>query len=326
MDLSIIIVSYNACDILKDAINSIIISLNNNIISYEIIIIDNNSNENNRSMISNNFPWVKLISNRENIGFAKANNQGINISKGNYLLLINPDTIITKSSIPPMLETIKNDPKVGLVAPKFYNNKDEEQFVISEFPTIKSTFARFCLPRIIFNNKLKKLIKISKIYNYLGAEFKTYFEAPILNKPTDVKHIPGACMLLRRELIEDIGLLDENIFMYLEDTDYSKRASDNGWRVVYVPASKVIHIGGASSGGDFNPISYCRRAQSANYYFSKHHNKFYELNVRIILIFSLMVHLPQILYHIYKERGDNYKFDLTKLYIQTFKNVLRNSI
>jgi GT2 family glycosyltransferase len=298
-------------------------AFSNSKLSYEIFVVDNNSTEGNADMIIKNFPFVELIVNDKNVGFPKANNQAIKLSNGEYILLLNPDTLINEDSIPEMLKVMETDPTIGIVSPKLYNLEKEEILVIGEFPSIGSMFMRFCLPRFIFHSKIKNFISKTKAYNYFGKDVRTYFSTPKLEIPTDVKHVSGACMLLRRELIEDIGLLDEKFFIYLEDTDYSKRAIDNGWRVVYAPLSTIIHVGGASSGGDFTPLSYCRRVHSANYYFIKHHNILSVVIVKIILLFSLIIHFPEFFYFLIKDRSNNSIRILTYSYTKALKSLFQ---
>ncbi len=219
MDLSIIIINYNTKKITLDCIKSIHNS--NPKINYEIIVIDNNSSE--------NFPKskdYKLISNSSNLGFSKANNQGINIAKGKYIFLLNSDTIVKKGSIDKLVEFAKTTKDVGVVVPKLLNPDGSIQPSCFRLQTIWLAFKHYFLRQ---KNLLDKY-------------------APKTSSPITVECAVMAAFLITPEALQKVGKLNEKYFMYFEDFDYCKKVNEAGLKIYYLPDSEIIHLHGASGG------------------------------------------------------------------------------
>jgi len=229
--LSIIIVNYNVKEFLRNCINSICASLTTK--GYEIIVIDNNSSDNSVEMLKNEFPQVKLIENKENRGFAAANNQGISISKGRYILLLNPDTIVLPNALDTMMAFLDSHPKVGALGCRILNPDGTLQSSCRNFPSLLMIFFE--------NIALYKLFSKSRV---ISKYYLRYWDH---NKNRAVDWVLGACLMVRREVIDMVGLLDENFFMYGEDADWCKRINKQGWEVFFIPEAQIIHYGSQSS-------------------------------------------------------------------------------
>ncbi len=228
-DLSIIIVSYNSRQCIVPCIDSIFQNLPS--CDYEIIIVDNNSGDGTIEMVREIFPEVHLIKNNYNAGFAKSNNQAINLAKGKYILLLNPDTIVLESSIDNMFSFMEKNNEVGIVGPMIINADGTFQPQCKRgFPTPSSVFSYFL--------GLHKIFPKNKTF---GKYLLTYLDQNELN---EIDSVSGACMFVRRQVFKEVGLLDEDYFMFGEDLDLCFRAKQEGWKVCYLPASKIVHFGG----------------------------------------------------------------------------------
>lgn len=320
MDLSIIIVSYNTKDLLKECLVSVYKNIGG--LNHEIIIVDNGSNDGTIEMVKNEFLEIRLIENKENLGFPKANNKGMELAKGDYVLLLNPDTVAMAGSIDSMINFLKNNIDVGAVAARLLNPDGTNQPSVSKFPDLFTLFARFCIPRFI-SNKIKKFLIKSNLNKKLGSQVNSYFSLRNVEVPTEVDDVSGACLLIGRKTIEGVGLLDDKFFLYCEDIDWCYRTRKKGWKLVYLPEARVIHYGGKATGGDFKPFPLCCGIESEYYFFKKHYNKRINQSAKILLIFALLIRAPWFLYrHFYPEKGDRYsKINLLKKYGSTLKKI-----
>lgn len=232
MDLSIIVVSYNTKELLKQTIQSVD-RVNNNF-SYEIIVVDNNSVDNSAEMIKVGFPKVILIENHENLGFAKANNKGILVAEGRYILLLNSDTEVLGDCIEKCIEYMNSNIDIGILGCKVILPDGKLDHACKRgFPTPWAS--------LTYGLKLDKLFSKSKLF---GQYDLTFLNEDEIN---EVDACMGAFMMVRREAISDAGLLDEDFFMYGEDIDWCYRIKNAGWKVVYYPEAKIIHYKGSSS-------------------------------------------------------------------------------
>ncbi|MBP9732123.1 MAG: glycosyltransferase family 2 protein [Candidatus Magasanikbacteria bacterium] len=232
MKLSIIMVSWNTAEFTKKALASVFKETNG--FEYEVIVVDNNSSDLSVSMIQKEFPLVRLIENKENVGFGKANNQGMLIAKGDYFFLLNTDTLISDSAITKLVNYLDLYPEVTCVGPRLLNTD--------------GTFQHACrrnLPNPV--SAFFHLFGFTKIFtkNRVVNTYKKYVDNPDITEP--VEAISGAAMMFRRNVYEVIGGFDEDFFMYGEDLDFCKRVFDQGWKTVYVSESRITHFGGGSS-------------------------------------------------------------------------------
>ncbi len=220
-DISIIIVNWNTRDLLIDCLAALPWALGS--LHADIWVVDNHSHDGSIAAVQHHFPHVHLIQNQRNIGFAAANNQAIQKSRGRSLLLLNSDTIATPRSLEELARFLDQHTSVGIVGACLLNPDGTLQPSWAAFPTLMSE-----LPGI--NRRTRRV-------------FTTYNGSPVFS----VDWVGGACLLIRRDLIHQIGPLDEQFFMYSEEADWCYRARRCGWHVCYLPTAQVIHLGGQSS-------------------------------------------------------------------------------
>lgn len=230
--LSIIIVNYNVQYFLEHCISSIYRSKVN--FSYEIIVVDNASTDQSVEMVQQHFPNVKIIENKNNAGFAKANNQAINIAHGAYCLLLNPDTILQEDTLQKSIDTLDSDTKIGALGVKMLDGSG------NYLPESKRGFPS---PSVSFYKMfgLSKLFPNSKIFNqyHLGHLDE--------NQNHEVDVLSGAYMMIRKNVLNTIGNLDENYFMYGEDIDLSYQIKKAGYKNYYLSTTNIIHFKGEST-------------------------------------------------------------------------------
>jgi len=271
MDLTISIVSYNIKSLLRECLNSIYRNVKR--IKFEVIVVDNASNDGGIEMLRKEFPQVKLIVNHNNLGFARANNQAIKQSRGRYILLCNPDVVIKSNSLDGMVEFMETHPNAGALGCKILNSDQTMQTSTNSFPNLFTVFLHiFQAKKIISNPKMRETI--GRKWKILpGTTLREYFRIyGDFDRIREVDWVTGACLLVRRKTIEEVGLLDENFFMYYEDTDWCYRMRKKGWKTFYFPFFEVIHYIGKSS-NKFNPKVFIERYKSMYYYFRKHKGK-----------------------------------------------------
>lgn len=230
-DLSIIIVNWNGIDITRQCLKSIYEQTKN--INFEVIVIDNGSTDSSCQMIRDEFKQVKLISNTENKGFAAANNQGIEVSKGKFILLLNNDTVILENAIEKTLNFAKSNPQAGAVSCRVLNPDRTHQSTCFMFPSLLNlTLAALHLDKIFKTN------------SFFGRERYAGYD---WNKTNEVDVITGCFMMVQREAIEEVGILDEQYFMYAEEADWCFRFKKAGWKILNASVGQIIHFGGVSS-------------------------------------------------------------------------------
>lgn len=236
MDLSIIIVNWNTKDLLKDCLRSIYKTIN---LKYEIFVVDNNSRDESVIMIKNEFPLVRLIENKNNLGFAVANNQAIKLSIGRYIILLNSDTVVLPHAIEIMVNFLESHNDAGACGANLLTYDYQPNICYGFIPTILSQLRN----DFLLNNILPIMFDTPKIPTSVG---------PQINTPFLVEYVSGASLMMRRQVIENIGLIDENLFFYCEDVDFCTRVTYAGWNVYCIPEAKVIHYGGQSSSKEAN--------------------------------------------------------------------------
>jgi GT2 family glycosyltransferase len=223
--LSIIITHHRTPVLLKLCLKSIQENIGD--IEHEIIVVDSQAEPATQEIIEEKFPQIKLIPFSENIGYAKLVNRGIKASQGEYILILNADILILKESISQMLEYIKSHPQVGIIGPQLLTFSNQPQNSCFRFPNIGAILAR----RTFFG-KLKWGKKKIKQFLMIGEDFS-------LPKPVD--WVQGSAMLVCREAIDKVGLMDERYFMYLEDADWCRRFWQNGYQVIFLPYTQMYH-------------------------------------------------------------------------------------
>lgn len=229
--LSIICVNWNSLDFLLDCIASIYEHAPD--APFEIVVVDNASTEGGLELLKDRFPLVRLVRSDRNLGFAGANNLGIRHSSGQYILLLNPDTKVVGPAVGLLLRCIKSLPDAGIVGGTLLNGDlSVSTTSIQKFPTILNQFLTAEWLRVRYPSV--------PLWNI----------APLFSKasgPLKVDVIPGACMMLRRSVLEQAGLLSEDYFMYAEDIDLNYKVRKLGYASYYIPEAQIIHYGGRSS-------------------------------------------------------------------------------
>ncbi len=232
MKLSIIIVSWNVREDLLKCIRSI--KKNRPSFSFEIIIIDNASTDGTIGMIQKHFSEIKLIINHDNRGFAAANNQGLKISQGEYILFLNPDTILHPKSLDILVEFMDTNEDVGACGPKLLNADGSTQNSVRCFPSFRGALHRHTAFKFlgIFKGQYKK---------WVMHDFNN-------DKQIDIDQVMGAALMIKKSIIEKVGIMDERFFMYYEEVDLCYRIKQAGWRIIFKPEAVITHLGGGSSG------------------------------------------------------------------------------
>jgi GT2 family glycosyltransferase len=227
MDLSILIVNWNTRDLLADCLASI--AANAPTYSYEIIVVDNASADNSPTMVKERFPSVILIENSANPGFAQANNQAIARSRGRYVLLLNPDTVVLPGALDTLVDFMDRHPKAGAAGSRLFAADGSLQISCYPFPTLF--------------RELWRLFHLDAVHPLAVYDMNNWS----LDAPREIEAIQGSCFLLRRETLDQVGLLDGEFFMYSEEVDLCLRVRRGGWSLYWVPQARVIHYGGQSS-------------------------------------------------------------------------------
>jgi GT2 family glycosyltransferase len=230
--VSIVIVNWKTPQLLARCLNSV--AGDGRADSFEIFVVDNNSGDDSIEMLRQKYPAVKIIANSENVGFSRAVNQAIPQAKGSFILLLNPDARVVADAISVLADFMESNPACGAVGPKVLNDDGSLQLSCRRaFPTPEAAFYRFSYLSILFPNHPR-----FASYNVGSAD---------PDKQLDVDALSGSCMMVRRQTIQQIGMLDEDIFMFGEDIDWCWRIKQAKWRVVYTPEAVAYHTHGASS-------------------------------------------------------------------------------
>jgi len=229
--LSVIIVSWNVSDDLQACLSSIFKS--NPGVDYQVWVVDNASSDGTVEMVRDKFQQVQLIQNEHNAGFAAANNQGLKAAEAEYYLLLNPDTIVPPKAFEQLLQFADEHPEAGAVGVKQVYPDGTLQHSCRRFPTIAAAMFR--------NTFLGGLFpKATSSQYYLMAEWDH-------DEPREVDWVSGACMLIRHQVLQDVGYLDESFFWGSEDVDYAFRVHKAGWQVMYTPIPAIVHAIGKST-------------------------------------------------------------------------------
>jgi N-acetylglucosaminyl-diphospho-decaprenol L-rhamnosyltransferase len=231
MGISIVILNFNTCEHLAGCLRSVQAEAR---AGDEVFVVDNASSDGSAEMVERDFPWVRLIRSPINGGFAHGNNQALRLATGDAVLLLNPDTVLPAGALNTFEERLTARPQAGIIGPKLLKPNGAMHLACRRsFPTPAVAFYRL--------SGLSRLFPRSPIF---GRYNLTYIGA---DQPVEVDSVCGACLLIRRSVIERIGLLDERFFMYGEDVDWCLRARQDGWTVRYEPAIVVQHQHGAAS-------------------------------------------------------------------------------
>lgn len=266
-NISIILVNYNGQEFLINCLASIVKQVQN--INYEVIIVDNSSVDDSVKTIQNNFPTFKLICSDSNLGFGKANNLGVKQSQGEYLLFLNTDTVLIENTPKILADYLTANQDVGAVGSRLTFKDGSYQLSCGRFPNLVIEF----------------IYKIRAKLDYQWHQQFSVFYDRQYSKVQEVGWVTGACLMMRRDVFEQIGGFDENFFMYFEDKDLCKQVKELGYKVVYYPETTIVHLLGGSSHGIKKSVNkYYRDSQI--YYYQKHLGKFQASILKLYLTLS----------------------------------------
>lgn len=273
-DISVVVVSWNSKDLLAECLHSVYRDKTQ--CELECIVVDNASSDGGPNLVRSLFPKAKLIINKENYGFAKANNIGISISRGKYICLMNSDAIALPGCFDSICNYLDCNENVGILGPKVFNTDFTLQPSCREFPTVWKNICRaFALDKVFPSSGL------------LGGYFMGSWSHDTVK---EVDYLSGCFLVARKDAINSTGYLDEKFFFYAEDKDWCKRFWENGWKVVYYPQAKVVHHLGGSSNKNLEKY-YLQEIKANLQYYAKHHKKWDQRVNYLILILHQIVRI-----------------------------------
>jgi len=253
--VSAVVVNWNGGTELIECIKAL---LSQEGVELEVVVVDNGSTDGSADLVEVRFPQVKVVRNGRNLGYAKAANIGVGATRGEHVLLLNPDTRLLPEALPLLISFMESHPDAGALGPKLINPNGSLQPSCRRFPPLGATFLRHTPLELLFPSHpfLKR---------YLMFDLDR-------TRPAEVDWVSGACILLRREAFEEVGGFDERYFLYSEDVDLCLRLKKAGWKVYYVPHAKAFHIGGHAS--ERRPVFSLYHAHRSMWlFFRAHHRK-----------------------------------------------------
>lgn len=260
-DLSVVILNWNTCKLLEKCLRSL--ELPQPGLCYEVVVVDNASEDNSREMVKRLFPRVRLLVNKRNVGFGEGNNAALPHTTGRYVLFLNSDTEVTEGALAAMARFADSQPDIGILGPKLLNGDGSLQYSCRRYPNLGTGFFR--------NTPLGRLFPHNRFTtDYLYQDWDH-------NTPRDVDWVSGAALMIRRTLLDQIGGFDTTFFMYCEDVDLCWRANhapleEEGcptWRVTYFPDAVIYHLIGKST--DIVPTRMTYEFHRSQYIFYKKH-------------------------------------------------------
>lgn len=266
--LTIVIVSWNVSSLLADCLASI--AHQRGALPLEVIVVDSASHDDTVTMVRRDFAWVTLLAQGQNVGFARGNNIGMRHARGEYVLLLNPDTVVQPGALQRMAAYLDEQPGVGLLGPLLLNADGSIQSSRRRFPT-----------------RLTAFFESTWLEAWAPAAMLRYFRALDLPEgvTVDVDWVTGAAMMVRGSVIAQVGGMDEAFFMYSEELDWCRRIKAAGWRVVYFPHAAIVHLEGRSSEQVVTARHiYFQKAKLR--YFRKYHGRLFSATLRLFLLAS----------------------------------------
>lgn len=276
--VSLVVVSWNTRDLLRSCLESVLAETRVLPGPAEVVVVDNASGDGSAEMVLHAFPSVSLIANTSNNGFAAGTNQGVAASNGRYLLLLNPDTTLTPGSLSALVSFLDSNPGAAAVGPRLVGRHGEAQVSCFPLPTLSR--------------------ELWRLFHLDGVRARASYSPERLQArtPQAVESIQGACLLVRREALDDAGLLDEQFFVYTEEIDLCRRFTDRGWLIYWIPGAVVVHYGGAST-SQVSSRMFLQLYRSKVQYFRKHLGTSGALGYKAVLLLATVprVVLPALL-------------------------------
>jgi N-acetylglucosaminyl-diphospho-decaprenol L-rhamnosyltransferase len=317
VDLSVVILSWNVRDLLRQCLRSV--AGDTGLITgsgpepkapygltAEVIVVDNASNDGSAEMVRAEFPFVRLILNETNRGYTGGNNDGIAVAGGRYVMILNPDALVMEDALATMVAYADAHPEVGVLGPQLLDPDGSVQSSRRRFPTLMTA--------LFESTWLQPLAPCGVLRRYYLLDCAD-------DETQEVDWLVGACLLVRRETIQQVGGLDEGFFMYSEELDWCRRIRQAGWKVVYLPKAQVIHHVGKSS-DQVVAQRHIYFQTSKVRYFRKHHGALAAGGVRIVL---LMMYAGQLVLEAVKG-ALGHKRALRRERVRAYWQVLRSGL
>lgn len=299
IDVSIAIVSYNVGVYLRACLDSIYKSKTN--FSYEIIVVDNGSSDKVTRELFKLYPSIIWIQNETNKGFAAANNQAIQVAQGNLFWMLNPDTIVYDDSMDSLVSALLTYENVAACGSRLLYQDGSLQTSCYPFPTLWREFVR--------------LFHLETLFPKTGYKMHKW----PTNRIQFVDNVQGASLLIRKSALKEIGLLDENYFMYTEEVDLNYRFQKAGWKNAWIPTSVVMHYGGQSTQQALTPM-FLQLYQTKIYFFRKHYGGLTVFLYKVVLFFAAIGRIiTGFFMNIFKQSPDS--SNLIKNYSQLLANI-----
>ncbi len=298
VDISVIIVTYNSASVINACLASLAAERDSS--AMEVLVIDNGSTDTTLQIVRS-YDWATLLTGHGNVGFAKGNNIGFAKAAGRYLFMLNPDTEVRAGALAGLVSFADANPKAGMIAPHVVNPDDTLQHNTFRFPSIKQAFYGF------FNKFVD-----------LDSEDNGRWPASAYQETRPAEHILGAALLLRREVWETLGGMDERYALYFEETDWCYRVAKAGWEIWYTPSATIMHIGGHSTSK--NPErSSTLFARSQAYYYRKNYGWATFILLKLITVAGLAYWSLRTLKDVVRRRIDGAVF---KRRVASYWNIL----
>lgn len=271
--VSIIIVTWQSEKEIAKCLESINRQKQYGFTDIEIIVVDNNSKDKTTTIIERDFPEVRLLKNKDNLGYARANNQGIKASQGEYILFLNPDVVLGNDFFRPLVEFLQSNALIGVAAPKLLNPDLSIQPSIRSFPDYSILLWEI--------TGLSKLLPDNRLFGRWRMARFDY------NKPQQVEQPMTSCLLVRKSVLDKIGVFDEKFPMYYNDVDLCRRIGDGRWQIIYLPDAYAIHNRGSSTRKVRSKMIFSMH-RSLYHYFEKY-DKSNLFKVKKLLLYPIMV-------------------------------------
>lgn len=266
INVSVIIVNWNTKDLLKNCLNSIYQTIN--LLTFEIIVVDNASTDGSMEMLERDFPQVIRICNQENKGFGTANNQAFAVMKGKYALLLNTDALLTPNTVNKLRAFCETNSHAAIVCGQLLNADDSKQNSFASFPSLLTLITNTSLLEYLFPKQFP-----SKRYKH--------------DKPIEVDSAIGACMMIRKKALDEAGVFDERYFFFFEETDLAYAMHQAGWKTYHVPDACIYHLQGQSIGN--NARSRIEFYRSRYQFLRKWHGRLYYFCAGGIIFLRLLI-------------------------------------
>jgi GT2 family glycosyltransferase len=270
-DLSVVIVNWNAGGLLRQCVASV--QANAGTLNVEILVVDNHSTDGSIDGLERDFPLLQVLSNDRNVGFAAANNQAIRRAHGRHVLLLNPDTVVLPGALETMVKFMETCPQAVALGCRLLNGNMTLQYSCAHFPNL--------LNMTMENLGLSRLLPRNPAFARGRMTWWDHDEVREVDQPS------GACLLVRRSALEEVGLLDERFFMYFEEVDLCFRLKKHGWKIYFTPEAQVIHYGGQSSQWSIAVRATCFYHSMLSF-FDKHYSRADACMIRAVVAVTMI--------------------------------------